>query len=100
MGMTLEIPDDLAGVIRDEAKQFGKDPSQYAIEQMKNFFAVAKNVPAHLDSARYITADELRRHAREKHGFPESWGVDPKPPTEEDWKQFETMFAPEPEPSK
>ena len=100
MGMTLELPDDLTSAIQEEARRLGKDPSQYAIERMKNTFAVAKNVPAHLDRSRYMTAEQLRQHAREKHGFPESWGKNPTPLTESDWEQLEVIFAPDPEPIK
>lgn len=92
MGMTLEIPDDLAGVIQEEAKQLGKDPSQYAIERMKNFFAVAKNIPSNTESKSFRPFVQFMTELGDKCGYPEDWKTSTPPMTEEDAVAIENAF--------
>ncbi len=89
MVMTLELPDELADAVREEARRLGKDPAQLAIEQMTNFYAIAKHIPAHLDPRRSKTMNQWTNDVRSRHGFPDDWGTKPVTLSAGDWAALE-----------
>ena len=95
--VTLKLSDNAIEAVRRQAQNAGKDFTQHLQEQLETQYGTSEPLPAHLDPSRYITAEQLRQHAREKHGFPPEWGTDPRPTTEQDWENFDLLFAPDPE---
>lgn len=92
MGMTLELPNELADAVRKEARRLGKDPAQLAIEQMTNFYAVAANTPEHTDPKRFRPFSAFMTELGEKCGYPNDWRTSTPPPTDDDAIAIESAF--------
>ncbi len=94
MSSVIEVPDELARILRENATAQGKDLNSYAVALLSKVALQDAAESASKSARRGKPIAQFIEEQREKHGFPADWGTGTTAPlSDEEWAEIDTAFA-------